>query len=187
MFTAQRYLLTTLKDLMIAIEEFEKMINENYAQCIKKIVRKKNGFASIDDESWNMDLFLFDYKDVKLNIIVEHQGMRLIGEIQFIPKFMLEAKKKGHSVYGFVRKHDYFSKLSQLIKNSNNDEKYNLNRMLRIILSQNMLQFSSFFQNWNQTDKQFVLKYKNEIYSSLESNQWKQGLKFFTNATKDLK
>ena len=39
------------------------------------------------------------YCDVKINI---RSAIKLIGEVQFIPKFMLDAKRMGHGIYSFV-------------------------------------------------------------------------------------
>ena len=56
--------------------------------CIKQIVRIKNDFGDIKDESWNLDLNSFNYCDIKCNVIIEYNKQRLIGDLVFILLFV---------------------------------------------------------------------------------------------------
>ena len=95
----------TLNDLINGINAFILIVKNNKSGCIKKIVRIKNGFNLIPDLNLddnidnNIKLELFDYCDIKMNVIIEYKNVRLIGEIQFIISYMLTAKKQGHSIY----------------------------------------------------------------------------------------
>ena len=54
------------------------------------------------------------YHDIKCNVLIEHNNVLLIGQIQFIFKFMLETKKKQHKIYGLLRKQDLFQQLNKI-------------------------------------------------------------------------
>ena len=168
----------TVDDLLNAVNTFEEtIINENENNnVIKKVVRRKNGFyRKIQRESWNMQLSLFDYCDIKLNVIIEYFDIQIIGEIQFLLEFMLMAKKKGHSIYGFIRNEDYFKQLNQI----SNDENQFYLQFQKIILLKNIKQFSSFLQNCSNKEKSIVEKQKDKLILLIKQNQWKKGLKLF--------
>ena len=180
-----------LKGLNVKMQQVAKLKNLKGISggCLKRVVRIKNGFGSIPDESWNVDLLKFDYADIKLNVVIENEkeNVRLIGEIQFLLSFMLEAKKKGHSIYGFVRKQDYFEQMYQISSRFNkattsiNDStNFEIIQFIdKMILSRNMFDFSAFFQNWNQQERKFMFDNKEYLLNSLESSKWKKGKKLF--------
>ena len=62
---------------------------EKHNGCVKLIVRVKNDFVNIDDECSSLPLNLFNYCDIKCNVLLEYNKTRLIGEIQFILSFMV--------------------------------------------------------------------------------------------------
>ena len=93
-----------IKDLVTGITKLKAKIGWNtgstaYSKsdkhCIKRIVRIKNGFVGINDNAQLSDSIEFDYADIKLNVLIEWNGTRMIGEIQLLPSFMLKAKKNG--------------------------------------------------------------------------------------------
>ena len=117
-----------VNDLINAIEIFDKMVNENQNDknkrqsatlqlyCVQKILRIKNSFKTNFGNCNNIndiELKYFDYTDVKFNVLIEYKDIQLIGEIQFLVQFMLDAKKITHSVCGFVRKQDLFEQLTK--------------------------------------------------------------------------
>ena len=40
----------------------------NNSKVIKEIIRVKNGFSNIDDESWKLDASSFGYRDIKFTV-----------------------------------------------------------------------------------------------------------------------
>ena len=82
-----------LSDFLNGYNKFEakydnvaNMKPENYNKlgCVKWIVRRKNSFSNIKDESWNLSLNSFNYCDIKCNLLVEKNGVRIIAEIQVL-------------------------------------------------------------------------------------------------------
>ena len=51
----------------------------------------------------NKNAWMFQYADIKLNILMEHNGMSMIVEIQYLLKCMLESKKRAHHLYEILR------------------------------------------------------------------------------------
>ena len=100
------------KDLMHGVNTFIDLVDSGKAGTISEIVRIKNGFKdfkfdkkdSDGDESKEAkdgkeDLSKYKYSDVKFNVAIVYNSIELIGEVQMMLEFMLEAKKIGHSVY----------------------------------------------------------------------------------------
>ena len=192
----------TTKDLLIGFEMFRKIIdsnkkklgrNDNGAQqqnesksgCIKHIIRIKNGFNKIEDESWNTNINKFQYCDIKVNMLIEYNNVKLIGELQFLLSFMLTSKKMSHIVYSFVRNETFFNNLNKLAFESK--EKV----MNKIILNQNAGLLSNLLENCSDIDKEHFLL-KQEFYETfLKDSQWTRGTKLFelylTNWRKDTK
>ena len=129
------------RDLLTCLNAFQTSIDVESAGCIKQIVRIKNMFKYLqfidlnkdnlnpnymslsDDPNTieigassslrnNVDLSKFRYCDIKCNVLIETKRIAIIGEIQFILKFMLEAKVMGHSFYSFQRKQNFVYKVS---------------------------------------------------------------------------
>ena len=193
-----------IDDLLNGCKKFEKIINvttanalkESYRdkklsnKCIQEIIRIKNGFSDIEDESWKLGLKSFNYCDIKYNVLICTNKIRehgnhfsstcLIGEVQFLLKFMLKAKKMGHSVYSFVRKKDLFNSINKT---------YNLNnfniierKIKEMIVSKNMSKLSLYFENIKENQLEYIKKNK-EIFTYLFKDQigWTKGLKLFNN------
>ena len=74
---------------------FEKLVKDEKCGSIKKILRVKNMFsmyAGSHDKFANLALNKFSYCDVKMNVLVNHNGKAIIGEVQFLLQFMSKAK-----------------------------------------------------------------------------------------------
>lgn len=87
-----------LNDLLKAYNEFRRIFRISYIDdhdgCIKGVVRVKNDFSDIGDNSWDLPIDAFGYCDIKLNVLIEYENkFRIIGEIQLLLSFMVEAKK----------------------------------------------------------------------------------------------
>lgn len=220
-FDTVENLISGLNEFMNFIDDGATIVDKNNNNqereiCIKQIVRVKNGFSSIPNQVMQAKLNVYDYRDIKLNVIIEHKGIRLIGEIQLLLKFMLIAKKKGHSIYGmsgcffcvcgmlivmgddwicsercllcllyiiyrlfigFVRKEDFFYQLNTLVTDENEETK--LKQIQKMIVSNNMSQFSSFLQNCNKFEKQCVVNNKSKIRDYIAQGKWKKGQRLF--------
>ena len=102
---------------------------------------------------------------------------------------MTKAKKLGHSIYSFVRKEDFFEKLNGMsekfgkpdVNTTSTSISYfdNIQFIEKVVLSKNMFEFASLFQNWNKLEKTFILQNKDYILRSLQANKWKSGEKLF--------
>ena len=119
-----------------SIEKFEKLIKKGKGGCIKSIIRCKNMFSiyndliikkasTIEEQTrlvQSLTLTNFRYCDIKFNIVIEHKNRAIIGEIQFLIKFMLEAKIMGHSLYGMVRQREYVEDVLNTIEEENRSD-----------------------------------------------------------------
>ena len=133
-----------------------------------------------------MNINEFNYTDIKMNVLIECNEMSIIGEIQFLLSFMLEAKKIGHSFYAFQRKQEYFEKLNQLnILLANKDGTFVRNALQTQILSQNKNTFSRLLHLLNDDELEIVRAMKMEngndvsVLTKLKQNHWRKGEKIF--------
>ena len=172
----------TIEDLVKGYNTFYNK-HRNFSESEKgvtRIVRIKNDFSEYTGDLSEYSLNEFKYSDIKFNVIVHGARDKIVGEIQFLPKFMLEAKKMGHSMYSFVRNEDSFLRLGKLINKNDSYGAQNVIPMLtRIILSRNMKQFSLFFETMDMYEKFQTLKNKQSINKLLKENNWKKGEKLF--------
>lgn len=150
-----------------------------YNGCIQGIVRIKNDFSQLPN-NLRKNLLLSDcsYRDIKCNLLIEHNHVRMIAEVQFILKFMLDTKKKQHKIYSLLRKEDLFEQLNQLYYGTN-DEKQTQEYLNLIIMNQNIKQFSLFFQTMNKNELEFVLKNKKYIDDLLLLSNFEKGKRLF--------
>ena len=149
--------------------------------CIKKIIRVKNGFSKLTNDN-------IEYADIKLNVLIEVNNMRMIGEIQFLLSIFLKSKKKMHSIYSVLRNEDYFKQL-YLLNNNFNINKIEFenqlnNQIKRIILTKNMSQFSKLLQDCNQNEMKFIIVNQKNIKQFIQDNQWKKGSELFDSVLK---
>ena len=98
------------------IERFENSVNNKHGGCIVKIVRKKNMFSRFKELELgkNSDDKIYQYADVKYNVIISLHNVSIVGEIQFLLLPFLRAKQMGHSLYGVKRRDDYVSNINTL-------------------------------------------------------------------------
>lgn len=97
------------------------MIDNNNAMCIKKVLRVKNGFKSIKE--WKSAEHA-NYVDIKFNVVIEYNNQCIIGELQFLLKFLLKAKKIGHKLYGIIRRREFIDSTYEMIKCDSNYNEY---------------------------------------------------------------
>lgn len=67
----------------------ENKIKKRRNSCIKCVVRVKNDFCHLPKEYGkikNIPLEMINYGDIKCNVLIEHNGIRMIGEVQFLLK-----------------------------------------------------------------------------------------------------
>ena len=84
---------------------------------------------------------------------------------------MLNAKKMGHSIYGFVRNKDHYYENNKYLYN-----KVDLNYVYNIIMRKNLSKFYVYLQYLNIN----VKKDSNEnIMNFLKANNWSKGIKLF--------
>ena len=155
---------------------------KNQKGCIKCIVRIKNSFNKINDNISLLPLSSLKYCDIKCNVLIEYNNIRIIGEIAFLLKCYLNFKKKQHSIYSFIRNEDLYNKLynyNSNISNINNDTKYKLFR--KCILSHDINKFYSNLVNLSLKEKYYILKNQHRIVVLLKQNNWEIGTKLFVN------
>ena len=186
----------TIEDLIDGINKFKLIIDQfgktdEYGYyvsaescCITQILRVKNGFLNFEDKSWeNNNLSDFNYQDVKFNVLIEYNQKQVIGEIQFLLSFMLNAKKMGHSIYSFNRKQDLFNKLYENVNSNNNNE--TMDKQLRqIILTRNMFKFSIFCETMNDYEREYIVKNFNMLDKFMKENDWNKARKLLKIVTK---
>ena len=178
----------TIEELIDGINKFKLIIEKKQVKCfIKKILRVKNGFVNFGDKSWNNNnLSDFNYQDVKFNVLIEYNRIRVIGEIQFLLSFMLIAKKMGHSIYSFNRKEDLFGKLYDKCTNDKNvcNNKIIEKNLRSMILTRNMFKFSIFCQTMNKYEKDYICKNFNMLDKFMKDNHWNKARKLLKIVTK---
>ena len=87
------------KDLLVGIETVTKRVKKGDT-CLKKIMRVKNGFIENKKEAQELLLargekrkivkndYLYQYADIKLNIMMSHEAKSMIVECQFLLRFV---------------------------------------------------------------------------------------------------
>eukprot|EP01084_Bolivina_argentea_P180143 311218_1 len=111
------------KDLLISLKKFIQIIVGRNGKCITRIVRIKNGFSMANQWDEN-NISDCKYFDLKLNVVIMYQKLKMICEIQFLLKSLLKAKKIGHKLYGMSRKEDYFTAVAEMAQKDQNWMKY---------------------------------------------------------------
>ena len=176
------------KDMLIGINKFVNLVKDNQVQYIKHILRCKNGFKDFKNikmgkngNNNNNGLSNIDYRDIKFNVLIEYNGIKLIGEIQFLLSLMLIGKKKGHSVYSFVRNKTHYYSSHKIVNSNNNNDDYIIQLLFQYILLKNLSKFYNLLLNLNHFNKKYVLNSENQnrILKFLKENDWKKGEKIF--------
>ena len=151
---------------------------------IRSVIRVKNGFAEqFGGGGGNgkgikikeLALSKFNYCDVKFNVDV---GGMVIGEIQFLVGFMLDAKKMGHSSYSFLRKQDLFDAIYNNVNNK--DDRSIQSKIDFIILNKDMKQLSNHLANMtNNYQIKYIISQKQTFLKCFEQTKWVKGKKVF--------
>ena len=78
--------------MLESLEEFTKRVEEGTCGCVVSILRVKNGFQSVAKWKSYQDC---DYCDLKLNVLISNKSKTasIIGELQWLLRFQLQAKK----------------------------------------------------------------------------------------------
>ena len=151
--------------------------------CIKGIVRVKNDFIELPRDMKDVSLSDCHYRDIKCNVLVENSknGIRIIGEVQFILNFMLETKKEGHKIYALLRKKELYEQLNSLYYDINNNPKKLYEYLNVIILNHNINQLSLFFQTMSEYERKYFENDKNriQIENLLNVSNFSKGLELF--------
>lgn len=185
--------------------------------CLVDIVRIKNGFEhylAIEDAqaasatahnifSTNLeyddykadDLSNYCYSDVKINVIVEVQGYKMISEIQFMLDFMTRAKEIGHIFYQFERNEELYQSLNDeldnidnLMININDENRLENERYLKMIVGTRnyrlLLNYVLFGRFENEICKRINKLDFKKLLNFCKENQWKEGWKLLNDAIK---
>lgn len=60
----------------------------DHINCIKWVLRIKNGFKDCHKWFKSNDISKFNYCDIKMNVLIESDKLGIVGEIQFLLKWM---------------------------------------------------------------------------------------------------
>ena len=111
--------------LYATLNSFIKYVTQDKrSRIIIDIVRVKNGFNQVLNWQNSRDC---GYCDLKLNVIIYNKDTKrsTIGEIQFLLKWLLKAKKMGHKLYGIKRRSQFIQSNANLVYNVDGDyDKY---------------------------------------------------------------
>lgn len=197
-------------DLVVGFNQFVNIIDRGSKAekgCITSILRMKNGFSEMNSDKWinNNNLEKYHYCDVKINVLIETANTKLIGEIQFVLDFMLEAKKMGHVYYSFLRNRDLYNEIytDNLTKNKFKDNCINIDKnkdkndnyldsLKSMVLNQNYEELTNFilYGNFNNVIKYYTNNKdnSNDVISLLvqlcKQNDWQKGLKLLLDSIK---
>ena len=112
------YTFNTCKEMYEAMTRFEKYIKQGKGGSIKRILRVKNMFSqykAFHDKFATLALPKFSYCDIKFNVLISYGEKSIIGEMQFLLKFMDTAKHIGHSLYGIVRRREFVDNVTSMM------------------------------------------------------------------------
>ena len=82
--------------------------NKNEAKALVLSGLDEDGMLTKDD-------WLYQYADIKLNILMEYNAHSMIVECQFLLRFMQNAKSEGHQLYEITRKSDFINDMSNIL------------------------------------------------------------------------
>ena len=133
-------------DLLKAVKAFIDIVSNNNHHsisnetCVIDVLRLKNGFNEILD--WN-DINDANYVDLKLNVLIHDSftNINIIGEIQCLLKWLLDAKKFGHKVYNIVRRKEFLDNVSSLM-NVHYDYKQYGQKIMKMVQDNNFVDFT---------------------------------------------
>ena len=153
----------TSKDMLYFLKQFIDTVNNNNNEdnndesCIFKVVRIKNGFANvlkwkdINDATY-CDIKLIDKTTPMTQMVwiyflctnVSHVFWCNVllflvysGEVQFLQKWLLKAKKIGHKLYSVVRRQEFIDCICDMMQDDTNYNHYRL-KIQSLIKSENI-------------------------------------------------
>ena len=66
--------------------------------------------------------YLYQYADIKLNVMMSYEGMSMLVEIQFLLQLMRMAKKKMHSMYEITRNFEFIHGMANITSIASNKQ-----------------------------------------------------------------
>ena len=100
--------------MSISLHERPKMF---FCCCFVSFFRIKNLFIENKKEAGERlgksmkqlkkEDYLYQYADIKLNILMDYNAMSMIVEVQFLLKFMQDTKRAVHTLYEVTRNGDF--------------------------------------------------------------------------------
>ena len=76
----------------------------------------------LDNKRENNDKWdLYKYADIKMGVLMVHDGQSMIVEVQFLLDFMLKAKSLGHGLYEIERDKDFIHACYKIFEMDNGD------------------------------------------------------------------
>lgn len=125
--------------MLKSIHNFKLKVENKQSGVITDIVRIKNSFKCISQ--WKK-LEDYSYSDIKINVLIQCHNVAVIGEIIFLPRFMMKAKDLGHSLYKFARNQDFMNDLSKKIYNKDKKQ-VQIEELKRIVLKHDFGRFTN--------------------------------------------
>ena len=130
----------TFKDITLlfnGLNNFVNAIKNNQFECLKKILRIKNGFTNTLNWKSYLDS---EYCDIKLNVLYmnELETQCQLVECQFLLSSLLKAKKFGHKYYGVKRRKSFIDSIHNIIYNENSDIQLYKGKIISMINQDNL-------------------------------------------------
>ena len=105
------------KDLYYVLYAFIDKVKNKQGGLVADILRIKNGFKKIPKWRESDEIENYNYVDIKLNILInsEDGNTALVGECQFLLKWLLKSKKTSHKLYGVKRRKEFVINVSNMM------------------------------------------------------------------------
>ncbi len=100
--------------MVAAVQKLQEVIKSKKTP-LKEIIRLKNTLAK--NEERRVKEGVYNYGDIKANVlIVGPRNKGMICEVQFLLKFMKDAKSQGHALYEVSRRKHFVDEVSQSLE-----------------------------------------------------------------------
>lgn len=115
----------SIKSMLRCMEDFIALIsgdsNDGGVGCIKQIVRLTNDYEIFKDRKISrMGDSKFKYCDITMNIIIEHEGQAMIGEIKFLTQEMSECKTRFENLRLIETQKTFMTDVINIAQNNKN-------------------------------------------------------------------
>lgn len=150
--------------------------------CILTVLRIQNGFSRLKNYDINNILNNMDkleYCDLKVNVLVDFNNIRLVGEIQFVLSWMIHVKKSRHKLDEFARKQAYYNQMNKMAVASSSRDESLKSGINYIIVTQNYDRLSNLLLYFDSNEKDFMLNNQKYIRKLMVDSQWSKGVKLF--------